>query len=85
MRLTSLIREFPSRKVNNHLDIEVDTLSHKLLNTDNLHLVGAGRERVLGGQVQLCQLGVGEAVHLATGNGQLTLASLFRVFFDFLA
>lgn len=51
MRLTSLIREFPSRKVNNHLDIEVDTLSHKLLNTDNLHLVGAGRERVLGGQV----------------------------------
>lgn len=31
----SLIKEFP--KVNNHLEIEVDTFHHKLLNTESSH------------------------------------------------
>jgi hypothetical protein len=64
----SLIREFPSLEVNDHLEVKVDTLGHKLLDTDNLDIVEAGREWVLVCQVQLCQLGVGEAVHLPTGH-----------------
>ena len=61
--------EVDSLEVNDHLEIKVDTLSHKLLDTDNLDIVEAGREWVLVCQVQLCQLGVGEAVHLPTGHG----------------
>ena len=42
--LYSLIRDFPSLEVNDHLEVEVDTLGHKLLDTDNHDIVKAGRE-----------------------------------------
>ena len=51
----SLIREFPSLEVNNHLEIEVENSATNCL-TLSLYIIG--------GQVQLCQLGIGEAVHL---------------------
>jgi hypothetical protein len=47
----SLISEFPSLEVNDHLEVKVDILGHKLLDTDNLDIVEAGREWVLVCQV----------------------------------
>ena len=72
----SLIREFPRFEVNDHLEVKVDTLSHKLLDTDNLDIVEAGREWMLVCQVQICQLGVGEADQLPTALVMVTLSKV---------